>query len=274
MIEEKKYTKEQITKAIKYWSRVLERIDEVEATKKSNAVVDGLIAEFGYDLVTNTRSTYRLNDEDLEKIFLILNRHLFENKLKKPFLRYLPEQNVVNRINDNIIASEVFENDVEKAKCYGVFLSAALDDVNSSGKTIGVHFADDQIIINSTYLTKCVFIFAVASICHEMIHYYRRTLPGFDDQYFKESVGELEPEEPHDNEVFEQKMDEAKKYGINVIKGQGHNETYFDMNFGARNRLASVIGEKDNNNTIIVEKGGKCILRTKGSRKSCLIYFD
>ena len=38
--------------------------------------------------------------------------------------------------------------------------------------------------------------------------------------------------------------------------------------------LERINGEKDNNNTIIVEKGGKCILRTKGSRKSCLIYFD
>ena len=45
------------------------------------------------------------------------------------------------------------------------------------------------------------------------------------------------------------------------------------MNFGARNRLASVIGESDAE-VLVSEKGGMHIIRAKGSHKSCIVCFD
>lgn len=80
---ERQYTREQIVKAIKYWSNVLQRMDEDESNAHSREVVDALIEEFGADVVKSQQLTYRLNDEDLKKIFDILNKHLFGGKLPK-----------------------------------------------------------------------------------------------------------------------------------------------------------------------------------------------
>jgi hypothetical protein len=47
-----------------------------------NAVIDALIDEFGKDIVLSKAFNYTLTQEDLKKIFSILNRHLFGNQLK------------------------------------------------------------------------------------------------------------------------------------------------------------------------------------------------
>lgn len=80
---ERQYTREQIVKAIKHWSNSLQRMDEDESNAHSREVVDALIEEFGADVVKSQQLTYRLNDEDLKKIFDILNKHLFGGKLPK-----------------------------------------------------------------------------------------------------------------------------------------------------------------------------------------------
>ena len=48
---ERQYTKEQIVKALKHWSRILQRMDEDESNAHSREVVDALIEEFGADVV-------------------------------------------------------------------------------------------------------------------------------------------------------------------------------------------------------------------------------
>ncbi len=229
-----KYTREQLVRAINYWTKKLGRVDEAVS---SNYLIDDLIEKFGSDLVLSKTPTYVLSETDLEKIFDVLNRNLFESKLRKPFLEYVPEQSVVNRLNDNSIASGCFTHERKDARCYGVYLSSVTDIVGRDGDAVGVHFSDDQIIMNKTYLGKCIFIFAVAAICHEMIHYYQRNQSDFDDVYFKMSSGSIDAINLQDQETFEDKMLEANELGLKVVKQQNPSESYLDMNFGARKTL-------------------------------------
>ena len=74
----KQYTKQQIVEAIKYWNSVLKRMDE----SVYNNVIDALIAEFGKDVVLSKEFNYTLTQQDLKKIFSILNKYLFDNKIK------------------------------------------------------------------------------------------------------------------------------------------------------------------------------------------------
>lgn len=139
-----------------------------------NAVIDALVNEFGHDLVFSRLSTYKLTDEDLHKIFNILNMHLFENKLNHVRVEYWPESRVVKTLNDYAMRSDAFEKQLDNAPCYGVHTAVCKDIKNSNGDIIDVKIYDDIIMMNSDYLQECVFIFAVASICHEMAHAYDR----------------------------------------------------------------------------------------------------
>ena len=58
---ERQYTREQIVKALKHWSRILQRMDETNADKQAFTVVDALIAEFGEDRVKSAKTDYKLN---------------------------------------------------------------------------------------------------------------------------------------------------------------------------------------------------------------------
>lgn len=271
---ERQYTREQIVKAIKHWSRILQRMDETNADKRASTVVDALIAEFGEDRVKPAKTDYKLNDHDLDKIFTILNANLFENRLKKPILKYIPEQNVVNRLNDALLCSEAFDKSYSESNCYGVYIATANDTRDKHGKTNGVHLTDDSIIMNSSYLTSCMFIFAVASVCHEMIHYYERCLPGFEDLYFKQSTGLEKVCDPHDTETFEKKMAEANAAGIGVVKQYPDKSNFVERNLNAHYKLETILGEEQDSTTAVYESGGMVIVRAKGSSKSALFNFD
>lgn len=274
MAEEKKYTKEQITKAIKYWSRALERMDEVEATKKSNAVVDGLIAEFGEDLVKSDQLNYRLNDADLKKIFDILNKTLFDSKLPKVKLRYIPEQLVINQMNDNLLMSEIFDTSYDSADCYGVYSAVCTDLHDSKGDTKDVVVDDDVIMINSSKLRKCIFIFAVAAICHEMIHYCDRFSREYHDLVLYASKTKTKLGDTHDDLVFELKMKEANENGIQVVKSFTAQDNYVDLNMKARYHLKSIIGENIENNNVVSKNDHTVIIRSKNSDKFFIAEFD
>ena len=47
-----------------------------------NNVIDALVDEFGKDVVLSKEFNYTLTQQDLKKIFNILNKHLFGNKIK------------------------------------------------------------------------------------------------------------------------------------------------------------------------------------------------
>ncbi len=272
--EKKRYTKEQIVKAIKYWSRVLQRMGEEEANKKSNAIIDALITEFGEDVVKSDQLNYRLNDNDLKKIFDILNKNLFDGKLPDVRLRYIPEQMVVNRLNDNLLMSEIFDTTYDHTDCYGVHSAICTDLHDMTGEVKDIVVDDDIIMINSSKLRKCIFIFAVATICHEMIHYCDRFSREYHDLALYASKTKTNLGDTHGDLVFELKMKEANENGIQVVKNFTAQDNFVDINLKARYHLKSVIGENIEKNNIVSKNDHTVIIRSSNSDKFFIAEFD
>ncbi len=249
-------------------------MDEDESNVHSREVVDALIEEFGADVVKSQQLTYRLNDEDLKKIFDILNKHLFDGKLPKVQLKYVPMQMIVNQLNDNLVMSEVFDSTYDSVDCYGVHSAICTDLHDSNGKVVDIVIDDDIIMINSSSLRKCIFIFAVATICHEMIHYCDRFSKEYHDLVLFASKTKSKVGETHDDLVFETKMKEANECGIQVKKRLDDQDNFVDLNLKARYHLKTVIGEDLDENTVVSTNDHTVVLRAKGSDKFFIAEFD
>lgn len=88
-------------------------------------------------------------------------------------MNVLNDAEVVKRLNEN---SKLSGDDkkIQTAPCYGVHSAAVSDIYDEFGNVVDVKIFNDVILINSSFLKKSNFIFAVACVCHEMIHYYDR----------------------------------------------------------------------------------------------------
>ena len=60
-----------------------------------SVLIDELVNEFGHDVVFSTSFDYMLNKDDCIKIYSILNKHLFNNKLKTIEIHCWPEDKIV-----------------------------------------------------------------------------------------------------------------------------------------------------------------------------------
>lgn len=263
----KQYTREQITEAISYWTRQLKLMDE-----SCSKCVDALINEFGHDRVVSREYDYNLTKEDLKRIYDVLNFTLFRNDLGPVRLEYWPEGFVVDKLNENSVKSGDLETKFDSAPCYGAFSAVCKDVLDKDGNIVDIVISDDIIMLNKTYLKDCIFIFAVASICHEMIHYCDRFTTEFHDKQLaaSQTKGDFDS---HKDELFQQMMKEANAQGINVT------ETLNDVPFktangNARYTLKSVIGEDEDTQTFINANEHRCTLRAKGSHKFMFVEFD
>ena len=54
----------------------------------------------------------------------------------------------------------------------GVFSAVCKDVLDKDGNVVDIKIQDEIIMLNKTYMSNCIFIFAVAVLCHEMIHYF------------------------------------------------------------------------------------------------------
>nr|DAH74118.1 MAG TPA: SprT-like domain-containing protein Spartan/DNA Complex repair, protease, DNA BINDING [Caudoviricetes sp.] len=118
--------------------------------------------------------------EDFETLFKILNFHLFNNSLPELKILYCSPQKIVETINYHLEKSNIFDRHYETVNCFGAYSAICLDIENKYGKIIGLRIFDDTIMINENTVKKCIFIFAVATLCHEMIHYAERFELGFE----------------------------------------------------------------------------------------------
>ena len=269
IMSNKKYTREQIEKAIDFWTRQMNIMQE-----SKSRVIDALIAEFGENVVCSKDMNYQLSDKDLRKIFDILNAWLFNSQLKDVPIKYWPESKIVDKMNYHLIESEVFSQKYTNAPCYGVHSAICKNIKNSQGDVIDINIYDDIILINSTFLTKCIFIFAVAVICHEMIHYYDRFSDEYHDKALSQSKSSDIEWEAHNDKRFVNKMNEALANGIDVIIKPKDNDTFWSLNYHARYVLEQVLDEDDSSIITGVKTDNLVVLRTKGSDKFVVTHFD
>lgn len=264
------YTRKQIEEALKYWTKRLDVLNE-SITRTIQALID----EFGEKRVISREKDYRLTKEDLQKIYDVLNRCLFNGKLGRIGLEYWPEAFIVDQVNDHLMRSEVFNKNIDAAPYYGVWSGVSKDVKDKDGNIVDVRMSDDMIMINKSLVKDSVFIFVVATICHEMIHYAYRLTDTYHDKVLYSSQHNNQGFDSHSDEFFQEKMKLARAEGIDVIERPDPGDTFDSINRNAAELLKNVISEDDDNDETIVSATDRSIIaRGPGSDTFCMIEFD
>lgn len=115
---------------------------------------------------------------------------------------------------------------------------------------IDAKFIKPVIMMNIDKLKTCIFIFAVACICHEMIHYY----DALSDEHLQKYIKQCNTDEefdPHKDIVFQQKMQEANAQGLDVVERYGSLDSYRSINNKARFKLYQLTGEDEENSDMM-----------------------
>ena len=76
---------------------------------------------------------------------------------------------------------------------------------------------DDVILLNKYFIEDKSLIFAIACLCHEMIHYYDRLFGEYCD-FAKFAIITNIKKNIHNTMTFENMKDKANELGINVIQ--------------------------------------------------------
>lgn len=154
----------------------------------------------------------------------------------------------------------------------GVFSAVCKDVLDKDDNVVDIKIQDEIIMLNKTYMSNCIFIFAVAVLCHEMIHYYDRFTKEFHDKQLKASQIQ-EDFDSHKDQVFQEMMKEANEKGIHVVKSL-NNIPFKLANLNARYVLKNVIGEDEDCTTFVNANEHRYTMRAKGSHKFMFAEFD
>ena len=267
-MEQKKYTKQQIKNAIDHWTRKLNVLNESKAK-----VVDDLISKFKEDVVLSKEEIFSPNTQDLRDIYDILNTNLFNGELKNIPITYCNSQSFADRFNTYNIVSDNNEQYAEKINSIGVHLAATKEQKDDQGAVEKIDFSNNVIILNSDYIKKSIFIFIVACLCHEMIHYCDSFSSEMHDKFLKSNVDLNYEFNLHKNIIFQTKMSEAVESGINVkekISPQINKDAY-----EARVVLKNVFGEdEESEETSIRQFNNMLIVKNKKTGLGFFAQFD
>lgn len=96
-----------------------------------------------------------------------------------------------------------------------VFSAVCKDVLDKDGNVVDIKIQDEIIMLNKTYMSNCIFIFAVAVLCHEMIHYW---LFGEYCNFTKFTMITKIKKDKHNTMTFETMKEEANNLGIKVIQ--------------------------------------------------------
>lgn len=240
-----------------------------------NNVIDALVDEFGKDVVLSKEFNYTLTQQDLKKIFSILNKYLFNNEIKFLPVVLWPMSKLVDKLNYHAKMSGPENKDIKSIECLGVHSAICTEVYDSNHEIIDVKIRDHYLIINSSEVNNSIFIFAVAVICHEMIHAYdHQTSTEIHDMVLEwERFHEVEPA-VHETEVFKRKMKEANDNGVNVVASLSTDNTHKVDNIQARYVLENVIGEAENPDVEVIEGKQNLYFRNKKTGYGYFIHFD
>lgn len=147
----KKYSRDQIENAIKFWSMILEN---------KSLILDDLIEVFGYHYVF-TGVPVIPTIWQLDEIYKIINRHMFNNELHKiPFI----EDDELARKN-NALLGYVFSSYSNDEKKIDVLIEQpSIDDD-------GNKYFPPSICLSKKLMSSMNLVISLASlVAHEMIH--------------------------------------------------------------------------------------------------------
>ena len=263
-----KYTRPQIENAIRHWTRKLKTLDESKVK-----VIDDLILKFGEDVVLSKTLSFSPNTQDLRDIYAILNANLFDNELKNIPITYCNSISFADRLNTYNLVSNGNEEFVDEVNSIGVHLAATKEKLDNDGDLAQIDFSHNVIVLNSDYIKKSVFIFIVACLCHEMIHYCDSFSKEMHDKFLKSNIDETYKFNPHANSIFQDKMSEANANDINVKEKLTPNIN--KDAYEARISLKNVFGEDEKpKETMVRQFHNMLIVKNKKTGVGFFAQFD
>ena len=204
---QRKYTKHQIIESIKHWQKKLQLIDEAE-----DQLLQALSDAFEKSKLFSKTYKGKFNEDFFRRAYDILNEHFFQSKLDKIPVYYKSDADIrkflVNRKNKKQEIPELF------FRTHSVLYDNDPKTLKWSDELI-LH--DDVILLNKDHIEDKSLIFAIACLCHEMIHYYDRLFGEFCD-FRKCCLMTGLNRNIHNTLTFEDMKDKANELGINVIQ--------------------------------------------------------
>lgn len=263
-----KYTKQQIQNAIKYWTRKLNTLNESKLH-----VIDELVMQFGEDIVLSKEHSFTPTTQELKAIYDILNNNLFNGELKTIPVTYCNSISMADRYNTYNAVSNNNEPTVDKMPARAMHLAASKENKDSNGNLKSIDFFSNIIMMNSDYMLKNVFIFVVATLCHEMIHYCDSFSKEMHDKFLADTLTGNNDTNYHENTIFQEKMQEANENGIRVVEHLTSDDRHeADM---SRVTLKNVLGENEKFQESEVIYGNQMIyVRNKKTGRGTFMQYD
>ena len=159
----KQYSKHQIQEAIKHWQNVLKRMDE-----SKSELLDACIEKFGEDIVFDEHLSFNFTQNNIDALFDVLDHNVFNSKL------HLIKKNVFvgNSAKLNPIASQYANGSHVDLSGYLGLYQPHLDFKEDIDGNLNAIKHKEAIFINTDDHMFAVFGYAIATLCHEMIHCY------------------------------------------------------------------------------------------------------
>ena len=202
-----KYTKHQIIESIKHWQKRLQSMNEAE-----DQLLQALSDAFEKSKLFSKTYKGKFNEDFFRRAYDILNEHFFSSKLDEIPVYYKADAD----IRDFLVKREY---DLLKIPLlfFGTHSVILENDKNTLKWTDDLDLHDDVILLNKDHIEDKSLIFAIACLCHEMIHYYDRLFGEYCD-FIKYSVITGIDKNIHNTLTFEDMKDKANELGINVIQ--------------------------------------------------------
>ena len=202
----------------------------------------------------------QINDDDILFIFKIVNKHLFNNKLKKIDIVVDNTKNIIQIVKDcykkyNLTFTGF--NTEFVAFCNGIITNSD-EELNNIEDTSLINIADIKIFINKDYISKCLTIEVVDYIAHEMIHYYDYLYGTFKQDYLNAYLTNNDIES-HKTLTFNIYRNKANKFGLNIT----------DI---VKIRESKVVIDK--NNPLVEYHDGLIVIKSKYKNARAIICID
>ena len=185
----------------------------------------------------------KFNEDFFRKAYDILNEHFFLSKLDKILVYYKSDAD----IRKFLINRKMNKNDIPDL-FFGSYAILYDNDPETLKMTDELIIHDDVILLNKDHIEDKSLIFAIACLCHEMIHYYDRLFGEYCD-FAKFTIITNIKKNIHNTMTFENMKDKANELGINVIQEipKGKNAEILDK------EAIALLYQKFQNGEIIVE---------------------
>ena len=244
----------------------MKKINESE-----NQLMQALSNAFGKDKLFSRNFKDRFNEDFFNKCYNIFNKYFFFSKLDKIPIFYKSD----NYIRNFLIDRKANKNDIPDL-FFGTHTILYDNDPKTLKMTDTLIIHDDIILLNMDHIENKSLVFAIACLCHEMIHYYDR-LFGEYCTFTKFSIINNIRINTHNTPTFEDMKDKANELGINVIQEIPRNKNSKILDREAIELLftklqnGDMISEEENH--FMVDNPNTIVTKFDDNAGGCIITF-